>query len=98
MTNIRIVRLAVKTNKTLELSFTHNVETSIGVDNFSITSLSGSTEDPNLISVSVSNKIVTLTTDPLVERAYYSLVVQSTSSQTFRGARGETFIEDGATN
>ena len=98
MTNIRIVRLAVKTNKTLELSFTHNVETSIGVDNFSITSLSGSTEDPNLISVSVSNKIVTLTTDPLVERAYYRLVVQSTSSQTFRGARGETFIEDGATN
>jgi hypothetical protein len=98
MTNIRIVRLIVKSATEIEITFTHNVNTSISVENFTITSLNGSVPSVEIISISIENKIVTLYTRPMVGRAYYKLIVASTSLQQFRGARNEILLEDGATN
>lgn len=98
MTNIRIVRSKVTSNTQLEIVFTHDLYTGIDVSNITITSLNGAAPDLDVFSVSISGKIMTVTTRAMVSRAYYQAVLASSSSQIFKGARGENFIEDGATN
>ena len=98
MVNIRVVRSAVLSNTQLKITFTHNLDTDISTSNITISSLTGSVSDPEILSVSISGKEMTVNMRPIVARAYYQAILQSSSSQTFRGARGETFIEDGATN
>ena len=98
MANIRIVRSKVLSNTQLKITFTANLDTGIGIENITISGLTGKAASLSVLSVSISNNEMTISTKPMVPRAYYQAIFASTSSQEFKGARGERFLEDGATN
>ena len=66
MVNIRIVRLSVKSNTQLVITFTANLSTAIDSTNIKIEGVGGTT--PNLIitSTSVSNKEFTINILPMI--------------------------------
>jgi hypothetical protein len=98
MANIRIVRLAVKSSILIEVTFTHSLSSAVGINNISLESISGIVTDPVILSTSVSEKILSIYVRPLVARSYYKFTMFSTDDQRVVGAKGEYFIEDGATN
>jgi len=96
--NLRIVRLAVTSSSLLELSFTHTLNTSIGIENITIVGAAGGVSDLTILSVVVDSNILQITIRPMVPRAHYKLTVASTTTQTVQGAIGQPFLEDGTTN
>jgi hypothetical protein len=98
MVNIRIKGLSVRTSTSIEVTFTHNLDKSIAVENISITGAAGGIRDLDVLSVSVSNNILTITVRPMVPRANYKFTLASTDTSVVSGLKGERFIEDGATN
>jgi len=96
--NLRIQRLAITSSSLLELSFNYALDTDIGIENITIEGAAGGVENVTILSVSVSSNVLNINVRPMVPRAHYKLTVASTSSQQVRGARGQSFIEDGASN
>ena len=98
MVNIRVAYHSVRSNSRIDITFTHNLDTGINSSNIIITSSSGATETLEILSTSISDKVLSIYTRPMRARVQYKIKLASTTSQVFKGARGESFIEDGATN
>lgn len=98
MANLRIKRLVVKTSTQIEISFTATLDDGITTNNVTIEGANVSVSDLDVLSVSISSNELTINTRPMVARAYYKLTLTSTSADIIKGARGERFLEDGATN
>lgn len=98
MANIRIQKLLVRSGTQIDVYFTSSLNASVGVENIVILGAGGGASDLDVISATVDSKILTINVRPMVPQAYYKLILASTSTQVVSGARGETFIEDGATN
>lgn len=98
MTNLRVVRLSVKDNKTIEILFTHNLDTNLGAENVSIVAVSGGLNNPTVTSVVPQEKILTISLLPLIPQTNYRLTLSSTTSQPFKGSKGEELVEDGSNN
>jgi len=98
MGNLRVVRLSIKNSTTIEVLFTEKLDTSITTDNVSITGVSGSVNNPDIVSISISYATLTITVRPLVPRANYKLTLSSTSNQSFVSSRGDMLVEDGRNN
>jgi len=98
MANLRIKRLVVKSSTEIDIEFTATLDTGITTNNVTIAGANSSTPDLDVLSVSVATNVLTITTRPMVARAYYKLTLASTTTDIIKGARGERFLEDGATN
>ncbi|MGW8180267.1 MAG: hypothetical protein ACWGQW_16125, partial [bacterium] len=98
MANLRIRTLTVRSSTAIEVKFTHDLDTSVAIENVSIVGAAGYVRDLEVLSVSVSNNVLTINVRSMVPRAHYKLTISSTTTSTFSGLRGERFIEDGATN
>jgi len=98
MVNLRVVRLSVKSSTTIEILFTHNLDTNLGVENISIVGASGGISNPTIISVVPSEKVLTISIRPLIPRANYKITLFSTSTKPFKGSKGEVLVEDGSNN
>jgi len=94
--NIRINGVNVKSSVKIEVTFTHGIG-SISIENISIEGIGG---DPNatILSIEINSNALTINTRPILPRGYYKLTLSSTSSSMIEGARGESFLVDGATN
>lgn len=98
MTNIRIVRLVVKSSTLIEITFTNNLSPNVGINNVSIEYIGAEKTNPIILSTSVSDNIFKIYTRPLIARAYCKFSLFSTEEQRVMGSKGEYFIEDGSTN
>jgi len=98
MTNLRVVRLSIKSSTTIEVLFTSNLDTNLGIENVSIVGAAGGISDPTILTVIPSEKVLTITVRPLVPRANYKLTLFSTDAQPFKGSKGEELVEDGSNN
>ena len=98
MSNLRVVRLSVKSSSSIQITFTANLDSAISLNNVKIEGVGGTTPNVDIISTSVSNKNLTITIRPMVARDYYKCTLFSTETQKFRGAKGESLVEDGANN
>lgn len=99
MANLRIVQFFVTGPRTIKTSFTEALSPSISTSNVSITSLTTSVADPEVISVSVSDRILTIATSPLVPEAIYTITYARTDTVPFASFNGQSHVlEDGRTN
>ena len=98
MANIRIVRLVVKSSTLIEVTFTDALSPDVGINNITIENVGGTNSDPVILSTVVDSKVFQIYVRPLIARAYYKFTLFSTDDQRVVGAKGEYFIEDGATN
>ncbi len=98
MANLRVVRLSVKTSTQIEIQFTARLDPNIGIDNIDVDGAYTGVSLLTIISVAASGSVLTINVRPMVPKAYYKLTLQSTLTQPIQGARGERFLEDGATN
>lgn len=93
-----IVRIVNLTVSSMQVVFNDDVDTSVGINNVSITSALASIENPEIISLSVENDIVTLTYRPLFPNVQYQLTFFSTNTANFKTVNGEIITEDGNRN
>lgn len=98
MANLRIKRLDVVSSTQITIDFTATLDSGITINNITIEGANSSTPDLDVLSVSTSGSTLTINTRPMVDRAYYKLTLTSTATNIIKGARGERFLEDGATN
>jgi len=98
MTNIRITKLLVRSSIQVDVHFTSNLDTRVGLDNVAIKGAGGGISDLNVISATVLGNVLSVGVRPMIPMGYYEFILSSTSQQQVRGAKGETFIEDGFTN
>lgn len=98
MANLRVVRLSIKSSTTIEILFTANLDTNLGIENVSIVGAAGGISDPTILSASPSEKVLTIMVRPLVPRANYKLTLSSTITKPFKGSKGEKLVEDGSNN
>ena len=98
MVNLRAKGLTIKTSSSIEVTFTASLDRDIGIANVTINPLGANASGLTVKSVSISGTVMTVSTEPMVPGAQYDMVLASTPTQLFRGARGEVLIEDGATN
>jgi hypothetical protein len=98
MANLRIKRLKVVSSTQITIEFTATLDSGITINNITIEGANSSTPDLDVLSVSTSGNVLTINTRPMVDRAYYKLTLASTATDIIKGARGERFLEDGATN
>lgn len=98
MANIRILGFFIRSSTKIEISFTSDLDTGIGLGNISINAAGSTTNSLTLKSISISKNVLTINTRPMVPQALYELILQSTDTQSFRGSKNEKLIEDGKTN
>lgn len=93
MTNIRVVRLKILSSTQLQIDFTSALRTDITINDISIVGANNGIQDLSVVSISISENILTINVRPMVSGAYYQLTLSNLG-----GNRGEQFIEDGTTN
>ena len=98
MSNIRVVRLSVRSSTQIEITFTSHLSTDIGINNIEIKAAAGTQTDLYIKSVEIDENILTVYTRPMVSNALYEVILKSTTSQNFEGKNGEKLIDDGLTN
>lgn len=95
---LAIVRINRITVSNMEVLFSDDIDTDIGISNISITSQIDSVSDPDIISVSIENDIVSITYRPLFPGVQYKITFVSTDEQPFQTINGERITEDGNRN
>lgn len=98
MANLRATRLTVSDSTTLAIDFTTSLDSGVGAANVTINGAGSNGSALVVKSVSIVGRTLTVTTRPMIPGALYELVLASTSAQPLKGAHGERFVEDGATN
>jgi hypothetical protein len=98
MANLRATGLIVRNSTTIEVTFTISLDLSIGSSNITISGAGSNAIALVVSSISISNKILTIITQPMIPGGQYELVLASTTTQPFQSTHGDRLIEDGATN
>lgn len=93
-----IVRITNFTVSNINILFNEDIDTSVGIDNVSLTSSVSSVSDPDIISLIIDNDNINLTFSPLFPNIKYFLQFSSTPSVLFRATSGEVITEDGNRN
>ena len=92
---VRVIELKADSMKVL---FNDDIDTDVGVSNVSITSEIDSIANPDVLSVSVEDDIVSLIYRPLFANTQYKVTFFSTTQQSFQSVNGEAITEDGNNN
>lgn len=95
---LAIVRTVSLTVTEIQVLFTDNIDPNIGVNNVVVSSLLDSVEDPDIVSVSVEDDIVTVRFRALFPNVQYTVAFVSTDEQPFRDINGNRITEDGVRN
>lgn len=99
MANLRATRIKASDIRTVRIRFTHNLDPLISQANVVMTSNTAGVPNPTINSISIVNKIMTISVIPLVPLASYSVTLQSTDAAPFKSVNGDAFLfVDGKTN
>ncbi|MFA5023427.1 MAG: hypothetical protein WC523_00520 [Patescibacteria group bacterium] len=93
-----ILRIVNLTTSSASILFNDYIDTSIGIDNVSISSTIYSVDDPDIISLSIDSDIINITFSPLFPNIQYNLKFFSTETVLFKSSENEIIIEDGHKN
>ena len=92
---VRILELTVSSIKVL---FNDDIDTGVGVNNVSLTSVVDSVANPQITSVIVENDTIDVSFRPMFSGVQYKLSFFSTEAQDFKTSSGEIISEDGNRN
>ena len=92
--NLRPISFFVPSTTEIKIYFSLELSESLTADNFSIESISGSGSDLEVVSVSISSNLITLTTRPQVPSNYYLLKLKDSILQSFVSSKGISLIND----
>jgi hypothetical protein len=92
--NLRPTSFFVPSTTEIKIYFSLELSESLTVDNFSIESISGSGSDLEVVSVSISSNLITLTTRPQAPSNYYLLKLKDSILQPFTSSKGISLIND----
>ena len=98
MGNLRIKRHSVVDTQTLKFYFNADLDSTIGVGNMTIESLSQNVPDGTVVSLSIDQEELTLNILPLTTFGTYNITFFSTDTASFSGINGDLLLEDGKTN
>ena len=98
MANLRIITTSVIDSRKIRVKFTENLDSTIGVENITITSRSPAAPNSEAQKVYIKNDILTIYVLPLVSNAVYELKIESTTARPFRSINGSILFQDGNTN
>ena len=95
---LSIVRVVSLTTSQINILFTDDLDTNIGIGNVTVTSTLDNIPDTTVISVSVEDDVLTVNFRPIFPKAQYIVTLFSTTVQSFQTANGEAIFEDGDRN
>lgn len=99
MANLRILSINVVDSTTITAKFTEFLDPSIGVSNVIIESQLDNVPSPLVLEVSISQDVLTLTTQPLTAQSSYIVTFQSVPGTIFQSLNGDAILfQDGITN
>lgn len=98
MANLRIIEIKVFDSTTIRARFTETLDPVINSANVSITANTPGVPDPQVLTVSVSQDILTIVVRPLTPYAAYFVDFHSTDDFKFKSINGSFLVEDGTTN
>lgn len=99
MENLRIFNFTIIDSKTLEVQFTHALDSKINYLNFSIVSDSENVPSPNILSVDISGDTATVNIQPLTYLGVYYFNAFSTDLVLFQSTNGTALLlDDGVAN
>ena len=98
MANLRATWLTTKDSTTIEVDFTASLDPNLGSANITVNGAGSNASALVVKSISISERTLTITTQPMIPGALYELILASTTSQAFQSAHGDRLVEDGATN
>ena len=84
---------SIPSSTELKITFNQNISNNISTENFTVESLSGSTDDLRVSSINIDKNVVTLKTSPQVAGNYYLLHLVDASNE-FASEKGERLISD----
>ena len=97
--NLRALSINVVSNVSLKVSFTDPLNTNIGIDNITITSLTPGAPSPLALKTRVSGNILEIGTQPLTSLASYTITFASTDDVLFSSLNNTAILfEDGIGN
>jgi len=98
MANLRIITTSIIDTRKIRIKFTENLDSTIGIENITITSRSRSVPNSKAQDVYIKDDTLTIYTLPLVSNAVYELKLESTTTRPFRSINGSMLFQDGNTN
>jgi hypothetical protein len=99
MANLRLISVVVINSSTITAKFSENLNEDIGLSNIVLNSQTPGVPTPLVLSVSIIQNTITITTQPLTPLAAYFISFISTPGQLFNSLNGDAVIlNDGVTN
>lgn len=98
MANLRLLEIKTSDSTSIHARFTEELDTLLNTSNVVITSHTPGIPDPEVLAISVSKDILSITTQPLTPYAAYFVEFKSTDSAGFKSKRGSFLLQDGKTN
>lgn len=98
MTNLRIIEIKVFDSTTIRAKFTEALDSLINTANVEIIANTPGVPNPQILTVTISQDILTLIVRPLTPYASYFVRFYSTDVFKFKSINGSFLIEDGITN
>ncbi len=99
MDNLRIVSVKVKDSTNIEAKFTHNLDSSIGINNITITPQASNVPTPIILKTKIVKDTLFITTQPLTPLGAYFIKFQTASGVIFKSINATAIIhDDGITN
>jgi len=91
---LRPTLFSIPSSTELKVTFNKDLSETLGIDNFSVTSVSGNVSDLEITRVTVSKNQVIITTKPQVSGNYYILKLGDSSETKFTSFDGVALIND----
>src|SRR5580704_8645754 len=99
MNNLRILTTSVIDSATIAVTFTDNLNENISIGNVSIISQLASAPNPNILTVSINDAILTITCNPLTPLVSYLITFFSTTTVSFESINATALLlQDGVAN
>lgn len=95
---LSIIRVISLTTSQIQILFTDDLDTNIGVENVTITSALDNVPDTTVISVEIEDDVLIANFRPIFPKAQYIVTLQSTDAQRFQTVNGEAIFEEGNRN
>lgn len=98
-TTLRVVNIVINSSTSIDVSFTESLTGNLLPANVSIISQTDNIPDSEVLEVSVTGSVLSITCQPLTPYAAYYLQFQSTANSPFISLNGQAKIsEDGVSN
>lgn len=98
MANLRIIEIKVFDSTTIKAKFTEPLDPLINVANVNIIANTPGVPDPQVVTVTITQDIITLVVRPLTAYAAYFVDFHSNDIFKFKSVNGSFLTEDGTTN